>query len=185
MDQHSAIRTPSQRDPDRAVDGQREDEAVVVVGVFADQVDPAWGPHYPTWGFAEFVLKGIGDWMQVNSEAIYGTTNRISFGEGPNQIKKAGAFNEKDVPAFNSKDVRFTVNGNALYATVLGWPGETTTIETLNCLYPDEIKSVRMLGVDKELEWRLTPEGLTIQTPAHKPCDHAYVFKIVRGQPYP
>jgi len=131
------------------------------------------------------VLKGIGDWMQVNSEAIYGTTNRISFGEGPNQIKKAGAFNEKDVPAFNSKDVRFTVNGNALYATVLGWPGETTTIETLNCLYPDEIKSVRMLGVDKELEWRLTPEGLTIQTPAHKPCDHAYVFKIVRGQPYP
>ena len=131
------------------------------------------------------VLKGIGDWMQVNSEAIYGTTNRISFGEGPNQIKKAGAFNEKDVPAFNSKDVRFTVNGNALYATVLGWPGETATIETLNCLYPDEIKSVRMLGVDKELEWRLTPEGLTIQTPAHKPCDHAYVFKIVRGQPYP
>jgi alpha-L-fucosidase len=134
---------------------------------------------------AKAILKRMGDWMQVNSEAIYGTTNWITFGEGPNQIKKAGAFNEKDVPAFTSKDVRFTVKGNALYATVLGWPGETTTIETLKCLYPAEIQSVRMLGVDKELEWRLTPEGLTIQTPAHKPCDHAYVFKIVRGQPYP
>lgn len=131
------------------------------------------------------VLKGIGDWMKVNSEAIYGTTNWITFGEGPNQIVKAGEFNEKDVPAFNSKDVRFTVKGNALYATVLGWPGETATIETLKCLYPAEIQSVKMLGVDKELEWWLTPEGLTIQTPAHKPCDHAYVFKIVRGQPYP
>jgi alpha-L-fucosidase len=134
---------------------------------------------------AKVALKGMGDWMRVNSEAIYGTTNWLTFGEGPNQIQKAGAFNEKEVPTFNEKDVRFTVKGNSLYAIVLGWPGEATTIETLNCLYPEEIKSVKLLGDDQELEWRLTSEGLTIRTPAHKPCEHAYVFKIVRGQPYP
>ena len=41
----------------------------------------------------------------------------------PNQIQKPGASNEKDVPEFTGRDVRFTVKGNALFATVLGWPG--------------------------------------------------------------
>ena len=41
-----------------------------------------------------------------------------------------------------------------------------------------------MLGVDQELEWTLTKAGLTINAPAQKPCEHAYVFKILRGQPY-
>jgi len=50
---------------------------------------------------------------------------------------------------------------------------------------PDEIKSVRMLGVDQELEWKLTSEALVIKVPDQKPCEHAYVFKIIRDQPYP
>ena len=53
--------TRPQGDPDRAVDGQREDEAVVVVGVFADEVYPAWGPYDPTWWLAELLLKGTGN----------------------------------------------------------------------------------------------------------------------------
>jgi len=80
--------------------------------------------------------------------------------------------------------VRFTLKGEALYATVLGWPGEYTVIETLKCLYPDEIQSVKMLGVDQELGWKLTSNALVIKTPDQKPCEHAYVFKIVRRQPY-
>ncbi len=76
------------------------------------------------------------------------------------------------------------MKGDALYATVLGWPGEYAVIETLKCLHPDEIQSIKMLGVNQELEWKLTSNALVIKTPDQKHCDHAYVFKIVRGQPY-
>jgi alpha-L-fucosidase len=80
--------------------------------------------------------------------------------------------------------VRFTVKGDALYATVMDWPGEYSVIETLKCLYPAEILSVQMLGVKQELEWRLTSNAMVIKVPNQKPCEHAFVFKIVRGQPY-
>ena len=133
---------------------------------------------------AQELLRGIGKWMEVNGEAIYGTTNWIAYGEGPTQIQKGGEFNEKDVAGFTAKDIRFTVKDNILYATCLGWPGEQVTIETLKCLYPAEIRSLKMLGVDQELKWSLNEAGLTIQTPADKPCQHAYVFRIARGQPF-
>ena len=37
-----------------------------------------------------------------------------------------------------------------------------------------------MLGVDEELEWTMTEDGLTIKTPDKKPCGHAFTFKIER-----
>ncbi|MBS3770837.1 MAG: hypothetical protein KGY69_11355 [Bacteroidales bacterium] len=40
------------------------------------------------------------------------------------------------------------------------------------------MRSVSMLGVDGELDWEFSAEGLTIQTPQEKPCEHAFAFKI-------
>jgi alpha-L-fucosidase len=51
-------------------------------------------------------------------------------------------------------------------------------------LYPSEIVSITMLGDDKELKWEMTKEGLSIETPQKKPCDYAYVFRIVRRNPF-
>jgi alpha-L-fucosidase len=133
---------------------------------------------------AKAILKAMGQWLAVNGEAIYGASNWIAFGEGPVQIQKAGAFNEDEKLDYSAQDVRFTTKGDALYATCLGWPDERITITTLKALYPAEIKSVRMLGTDEELAWTLNDDGLTITPPAQKPCEHAFVFKIVRGQPY-
>jgi alpha-L-fucosidase len=130
------------------------------------------------------LLKGIGTWLEVNGESIYGTTNWTTYGEGPTQMEKGGSFNEKEIAGFTAKDVRFTVKDNILYATCLGWPGAEITVETLQLLYPAEIRSVTMLGSDQELKWSLNDAGMTIETPAQRPCEHAYVFKIVRGQPY-
>ncbi len=73
----------------------------------------------------------------------------------------------------------------ALNATCLGWPGAQATIATLKSLYPAEIRPVRMLGSERELKWSLGEAGITMQTPAERPCEHAFVFKIVRGDPYP
>ncbi len=51
-------------------------------------------------------------------------------------------------------------------------------------LYNNEITSVTMLGVDKPLEWELTKRGLVVKTPDIKPCEHAFVLKIERGNPF-
>jgi hypothetical protein len=40
-----------------------------------------------------------------------------------------------------------------------------------------------MVGVEQALEWSFTKAGLIVQPPVQKPCDHAYVFKIVRDYP--
>jgi len=134
---------------------------------------------------AHDLLGSIGRWLAINGEAIYGTTNWVSYGEGPTQMVPGAAFNEKKFGPFNASDVRFTVKDEVLYATCLGWPGAQVTIAALKSLYPGEIRSVSMLGSPHALHWSLGEAGLTIETPAERPCEHAFVFKIVRGDPYP
>jgi len=41
-----------------------------------------------------------------------------------------------------------------------------------------------MLGVDRELEWAFSGEGLTVRTPDRRPCEDAYVLRIARKRPF-
>jgi alpha-L-fucosidase len=93
---------------------------------------------------AQELLRRIGRWLAVNGEAIYGTSNRITYGEDLAQIKKAGAFNGDEKPAYSRKDERFTIKGDALYPIVMDWAGEYAVIETLKDL--DEIQSIKYWG---------------------------------------
>ena len=95
-------------------------------------------------------------------------------------MERGGAFSERHKVVYTAEDIRFTTKNYALYTICLGWPGEKVIIRSLKMLYRSDICSVRMLGVDKELEWSLTEVGLKIKTPNEKPCEHAYVFKISR-----
>ena len=139
---------------------------------------------------AKALLLGMGEWLKINGEAIYGTVPWIVAGEGPTKLGKSGEFNEKNDLHYTAQDIRFTVKDNNIYAIVLDWPTESVLIKTLGligynqALYPAEIASVTMLGDDKELKWELKKEGLKIEPPKTKPCDNAYVFKIVRRQPF-
>jgi len=128
-------------------------------------------------------LLAIGDWFDVNGEAIYGTRYWKFYGEGPTKIK-GGSFIDKNEVEYTANDIRFTTKDNVLYAITLAWPEEHVTIKSLNVLDPEKIESITMLGNKGELEWSMKENGLKIESPKQKPCKHAYSFKIVYNKSF-
>jgi len=121
------------------------------------------------------VLFDIGDWLKINGEAIYATRPWTTFGEGGTE-GTAGSFTDNTATEYTSQDIRFTINGNNLYATCLAWTEGTVVIHSLSSVI--QIQDIRMLGSNEKITWTLTDQGLEIQFPQTKPCKYAYVFKI-------
>lgn len=73
------------------------------------------------------ILLEIGKWLKVNGEAIYGSAVWRYSSEGATKIQD-GQFADNAEKNYTSKDIRFTVNNDCLYAAVLKYPenGEVT-----------------------------------------------------------
>ncbi len=93
------------------------------------------------------VLRGIGDHLKRAGESVYATRAWSSFGEGPTQMG-GGSFTTPREGT--NRDIRFTrsKDNTVLYATVLGWPGSTLTITTLNSnqINLSNLTSAQLLG---------------------------------------
>ncbi len=115
------------------------------------------------------LLEQIGQWMEVNSEAIYDTRAITPHKEG-------------------NVCLTYKTESNTTYAIYLAAAGETgpPARVSLGCILPAGNAEITMLGVKGRLKWENTGKGFTVEIPEpirkNPPCNHAWVLKIDKIQ---
>ncbi|MBA8792995.1 alpha-L-fucosidase [Friedmanniella endophytica] len=135
------------------------------------------------------LLTGIGDWLRVNGQAIYGSVPWAIPAEGPT-VQAAGSFIDATERVFGAEDIRFTSQqryGNErLYATLLAWPEDgVARIRAWGSgsgQLARPIRSVDLLGHDGEVTWTQTEDALEVRLPADRP---SAVGAVIRLTPEP
>jgi alpha-L-fucosidase len=127
------------------------------------------------------ILDEIGIWTSANGEGIYGSRPWKIYGEKPadKSEKKLGRFDENF--GFTSKDIRFTSQGNTLYAFCLGKPETDILIRSLalsSTLTDKPVASVTMVGSKEKISWKQTSQALVIRKPSKMPSWQVIGFKI-------
>lgn len=107
------------------------------------------------------LLRGLGDWLDVHGEGIYGTRPWVEA---------------TGTTAEDSLRVRFTQKANTIYAFLLDEPSSPTI--TIARLRPGENTTVHLLGRSEPLDWTQTDRGLRVKLPSDLPDRPAYGVAI-------
>ena len=119
-----------------------------------------------TWQDAAYqMLAGVGKWMKVNHEAIYGT---------------------RAFEPYKFNNIRFTrkKGTNKVFAIYLAEEDEYNLPRemTIKGVVPKKGSRVKLLGSDGQFDWRAQDDGFSIQFPESvrksPPCKFAWVLEI-------
>jgi alpha-L-fucosidase len=133
------------------------------------------------------IVEGIGRWLKINGEAIYGTRPWKLYGEGPSIQGNANltnqGFNEGKGRPLTSRDIRFTSKGDVIYAITMGRPeGQLIRISSLDPstgLTQQPIRQVVLLATGASLPFTFSENALVINLPSGSiPEDHTLALKI-------
>jgi len=122
-------------------------------------------------------IEGLGNWLKINGEGIYGSRPWSTYGEGPTKIKTART--GENTKPYQHGDIRITQKQGNLYVYSLINPSKDLTI---SCLanqahkFDKKISNIDVLG-GGEVKWNHTSEALTI-TPISQPDQPVIGFKI-------
>lgn len=105
-------------------------------------------------------LLDIGEWLEVNGEAIYGTT---AWSKRPDNMSETGVY--------------YTLKGNDLYVICTEWPQDNLIIDGVK-----DASNVSLVGSPQKVKFKTSKGKLTITpptiNPGNAPSKHAWVFKL-------
>lgn len=127
------------------------------------------------------VLLGIGKWLSVNGEGIYGTVPWKAFGEGRANVKE-GFFQDNKEKGYTHKDFRFTYKNGCVYVFWMKPNKSAVKIKSFKAVSQDVmINSVKMLGNNKELNFTRNKKYMQIELGSVPQGDLPVCFKIELG----
>ena len=135
------------------------------------------------------MLEEVGQWMQVNGEAVYGSKAWTTLGEGEmkdgklRKLPGGGLGKHHAEFHFTPQDIRFTVGKNGkLYAFTLSVPegGQVVRIKSMGKASGNlkKVKSVSLLGYKGKLKWTQTADALEVTYPTTADLKTSAVFRI-------
>ncbi len=131
------------------------------------------------------VLLGIGKWLDINGEMIYGSTPYKIYGEG-SVNREEGGFKDGAVLDYTSEDFRFTEKDGHIYAAAMKpSPDGHYLIKSMakrgedgGSSYKGIISKVVLLAGDEEVKWDHLDNGLDIRTDHVFEDDMPVVFRV-------
>ena len=151
----------------------------------------------------KILLNEVGDWINLNQEAIYASKPWKIYGDNLNSItkkleleavteadlealkihKKSGHYNERTTksPEYGHEEVRYTTKDGVLYIFVLNPKEGEIKLPSLGLkskYCSKKISSIKMIGINSKIKFKQDAEALTLFIPNKRPNKYATVFKI-------
>lgn len=128
-------------------------------------------------------LKAVGKWMNINSEAIYGTKPWMVAGEQVSEVTLSSSAIKIDVDNdATSKailpDIYFAAKGKVIYVFARSWKQPVINIKSISA---DKftVAKVTLLGAKTAVKWNQNKNGLNCSVPPVLPDEvPVYVFKV-------